>query len=493
MKRITMITFLPLLTIGVLSSFVAQCSKEEAGGNNGKPEQDNILVSEYVIRPDKTNTNPVSNLLVGFNLIYPHEKNLIWQDGKIAGYLKDVNVAFLRWPGGTVCSFYHWNSLTGEGWKDSWDPDHPVTPKSQSEFMDIDEYISLVKTTGATPLVGINMSSGWRWNRKQDGIHEAIALMQFCKEKNFKVEYWYLDNEPYQHDSNGGSKTPEEYADLINTYVPAMKAFDPTIKIVANWNAGFKNKRSDYDKLLRLAGANIDVIDAHWYWAWSDATWEKWLDKTPMVQWTGFTYAEDITYFRQMAKELGFPNIKLASLEWNTGPTKVGSSLTASRAAFPQAEMMMQFISGGLDYAAFWPIQWPDEASKARSFVNTSTNAANPNYQLFKYLGEMQGGLLTGIEITKTDTNMVAVAVQDADHKTLRICVLNKNTKDRVTDILMEKFPGMQFKEAQNYEINSDGSNYSINKVLLLKSEKTEVVKFLSKSTSLTMLTFKAK
>lgn len=482
-------TYLPLLAMLLLSSFVAKCAKDEAPGNTNHEET--IRESEFAFSLDKTKAIPVSDKLLGFNVIYPHEKNAIWQDGKIAGYLKDVNVAFIRYPGGTVCSYYHWNALTGEGWKDSWDATNPSPQKSPSEYMDIDEYMALVKATGATPLVGINMSSGWRWNRKDDGIKEAIALMQYCKDKNFDVKYWFLDNEPYQHDSNGGAKTAEEYAALINTYTPAMKAFDPTIKTVANWNSGFKNKRAEYEKLIGIAGANIDIIDAHWYWSWSDVSWEKWLEKTPMAQWTGYTYEADIQYFRQMVKDLGYPNIKLASFEWNTGPTKSGSTLTAGRAAFAQAEMMMQFISGGLDYAVFWPIHWPDEPSKARSFVNTSTNAANPNYHLFKFLGKMQGGTCIGSQIIKTGEKMVAIAVQESDKNTIRIGVLNKSSKDVVTDIQLTQFPGMVLGEAQTYTVTSDGSNYSLEKTALLKSEKADISKFLSKGISFTMLTFR--
>jgi hypothetical protein len=355
--------------------------------------------------------------------------------------------------------------------------------------MDIDEYISLAKNTGATPLVGINMSSGWRWNRTPDGIKEAIALMQHCKDKNFNVVYWYLDNEPYQPDSNGGSKTPEEYAGMINTYVPAMKAFDPNIKIVVNWNAGFKNKRAEYDKLIRLAGANIDVLDAHWYWSWNDASWDKWLGKTPMQQWTGYTYAEDIVYFRQMVKDLGFPGIKLASFEWNSGPTKT-NGFTVCQMALTQAEMMMQFISGGLDYAVFWPIHWPDESSKIRSFVNTATNAANPNYQLFRFLGKMQGGMLIGSQIVDGGKDIVTLVVLGKDLKSLMIAILNKDPNEVVTDIRMDKFPGMRFKDAQAYTLSQDGSNYSLDQVGLLKSDGAEVTKLKAKGISMTMLTF---
>jgi hypothetical protein len=487
MRKFVSMLCKPLMIMLLLSSFAVQCGKEKTAEINDKT--DVIYESEYAISPNINITSTVSNRLLGFNLIYPYETNAIWLSGKISGYLKDMNVAFLRYPGGTVCSYYHWNALSGEGWKDSWDPANPVTPKSPSEFMDIDEYMALVKSSGATPLVGINMSSGWRWNRTNDGIKEALALMQYCRDKNFQVEYWYLDNEPYQTDSNGGAKTPDQYATLINTYAPVMKAFDPKIKIVANWNAGFKNKRAEYNKLIQLAGANIDVIDAHWYWSYSDATWEKWLAKTPMEQWTGDTYTEDIVYFRQMVKELGYPNIKLASFEWNTGPTQ-GGTFTANRIALTQAEMMMQFISGGLDIAVLWPIHWPDLSNKVRSLYNETTNTVNPDYQLFKFLGKMQGGKLFDTQIIKAAKNMVSIPVLDADLKTLRFCILNKNTKDIVTDIQMDKFPEIRFKEAQVYTTNLDGGIYTLAKVDTLKSDKSNVTKFLAKSISLTMLTF---
>jgi len=487
MKNVKLNPRVELLVLFVLFSFFVNSKTTSISNKN----QNVIPESEYVIRPDNK-TSSVSDKLVGFNVVYPHETDVIWQNGKLAGYLKDIQIAFLRYPGGTVCSYYHWNALTGEGWKDSWDPANPVTPKSSSQFMDLDEYMKLVRLTRATPLVGINMSSGWRWNRQQDGLDEAIALMQYCKDKNFKVEYWFLDNEPYQHDSNGGAKTPEQYAELINTYVPVMKAFNPNIKIIANWNSGFKNKRTEYNKLIQLAGANIDVIDVHWYWNWNNATWKRWLEKTPMVQWTGDSYVEDIGYFHQMAKELGHPNIKLASFEWNIGSPK-GGTFTPSRIALAQAEMMMQFISGGLDMSIMWPMHWPDKTTKIRSLYNESTNTINPDYQLFKFFGKMQGGKYHETQIIKIAENMVSIAVQDVGSKLLRICVLNKNTYDLVTDIRMDQFTGMKFKEAKVFTVNDDGSNYKLEAAEILKSDNSKGLKFKSKSITLTMITFEKK
>src|SRR5690606_27842352 len=158
--------------------------------------------------------------------------------------------------------------------------------------------------------------------------------------------------------------------------------FNPDIQIVVNWNAGFRNKRNEYDRLIKLAGKNIDILDVHWYWSWSDTSWEKWFKSTPLMHWTGYSYENQIGYFREMVNELGHPHIKLASFEWNTGPIKSGSSLTACRAAFVQTEMMMQFIRGGLDYAVFWPIHWPNKAAVPRSFVDSESRTANPVYHI---------------------------------------------------------------------------------------------------------------
>lgn len=445
----------------------------------------------YIGYADAKTCLTISDKLMGFNLIYPHEKDMIWMDGKLAGYLRDMKVAFLRYPGGTVCSYYHWNALTGEGWKDSWDPNRQLVQKSPSEFMDIDEYITLVRKTGATPLVGINMSSGWRWNRQDDGLKEALTLMQYCKDQNFKVEYWYLDNEPYMHDSNGGSKTPEQYAALINVYAHIMKAFDPNIKIVVNWNAGFKNKRTEYDQLIRLAGANIDVIDVHWYWSWNDASWQKWIEKTPMVQWTGYTYDQDIKYFREMVKELGYPNIKMASFEWNTGSPKEG--FTPARMALTQIEMMMQFIKGGLDMAIMWPIHWPDTKSKNRSLYNEMIAEINPVYHLFNFFGNMQGGKYYDTKTLNSVRNMVSFIASDPDEKTLRICVLNKNNENITTEIQIDQFPLRKIKEALVYKVSDDGCSYSIEEIKVDTSKKNKLLGFRAPGISLTMLSIDIK
>ncbi len=446
---------------------------------------------KYSIKLIKNEKNPISKHLMGFNAVYAYEADFVWKDGKIEGYLKDVNASVMRYPGGTVCSFYHWDEPTGEGWQDSWDPINKVKPKAKSEFMDLDEFIALAQRSDFTPLLGINMSSGRRWNRIEDGIIEALALMKYCRDKNFKVKYWYLDNEPYQHDSNGGSKTIEEYAGLINQFASKMKEFNPDIEIIVNWNSAFEKRREEYQKLLSIAGKNIDVIDAHWYWSWNNPSFENWLEKTPMQVWTGDSYLSEIGYFRQMVKDFGYPDIKLASLEWNVGPIKE-KQLTPDQCALIQSEMMMQFILGGLDMATFWPLQAAGDALTTRSFVRRSDRVAQPAYPIFQFLGKTQGCSLIKSEGINDQPNLLNFVAVDEKKNIVRVCLLNKNGTDIHANFDSDLFKNLKLTESNAFVLTNhgDGSNMQILKLL---EQSGAGISFNAPGTSLTMLTFEKK
>ena len=416
------------------------------------PETDLVLTADMDAAPEGT----VSERLLGFNIVYAKNPDSLWTSGVLTRAIKDVNPGFLRYPGGTVNTYFHWEHPTGNGWEDLWDPAYDTAKdRPASEYMDIDEYIALVKETGAEPLVGINVNSGFRWGRVEDGIQEALRLMKYCRDKGLDVKYWYMGNEPYMHDCNGGASTPAEYGEMINAFVPRMREFDPDIKIVANWHATFRKHGGQYDELFAVAGKNIDVVDVHWYCMWGNASWDQWLSRTPCGVFTGDSYESEIRQFREIATRNGYPDTELASLEWNVGPGKrtEGPRLTPDQSALIQSEMLIQFIRGGLDMATFWPLFWDSEFG-FRSFFDKQTGKPQPISEIMKIFGRFQGMDVMDFSLEGAGEKIVAAAVRDKEKKEMHLCILNKN--DCEVSVSLDIAGSKKRAQIENYHISSD-------------------------------------
>lgn len=380
----------------------------------------------------------ISSNLFGYNIVYAETPDKVWNNGIIKKFTKDTKTSFIRYPGGTVVTYWHWKDPTGYGWEDSWDPAYNNTHKPGSEFMDIDEYISLVQELQINPMIGVNIHSGHKYDRMEEGVKDALDLMDYCSGKGINVEYWYLGNEPYMHDCNGGPLTIEEYAMLINTYADKMKQKNPSVKLIANWLANFYEKEEDYIELLKLAGHNIDIIDVHHYWDWNSASWERWLQKTPIGLWTGQTFMDNIKKFREITKENGYPNIQLATLEWNAGPGKsTEPKLNAAQNAFIQSEMMMQFMLGGMDIATFWPLFWKSGQFNERGIYNFNKEILNPNAILLSELSKFSANNYFDTTVNGQNKNIIHIFSEDPITKVFRGCVLNKNSE--IADLTVTK------------------------------------------------------
>lgn len=403
------------MTIGTVFALLIGTMYPSAAFETVGNEGDGRRYQELVISLDQLAGKIVSDKLLGFNIVGPTTPDSVWASGKLAKGIAATHPAFLRFPGGTVNTYTHWDNYNGVGWEDNWDQNYDKKrDKDPSQFTDLDEYFGILKKTGAYPLVGVNCVSGFVHNRIDDGIDEALRLMTYCKERGVKVEYWYLGNEMWSKGCNGGARTPAQYAEMINTFVPRMKAVDPDIKIVVDWRNPYKKFNEEYRELISLAGENIDVLDIHYYNIWGNASIESWLAATPNGVFTGQSYSEEIRAMKQMLAECGHPEIELAALEWNVGPGKNNTSgvpLKPGTCAMIQAEMMIQFMREGMYMACFWPLFWPEGHFTRRGFYNCETDTLYPSSEVLKYLGAFQGRELfeTPLEI---DENILCIAVK---------------------------------------------------------------------------------
>jgi len=349
-------------------------------------------------------------MLMGFNCVYKYEQDSIWADGKLERALRELKCGLLRWPGGTVVSTYHWKQMPG------------------TSIMDLEEYMGHVRATGAQPLVGINVHEGFLSGREQEGLDEARSLIEHCVRSNYQVKYWYIDNELYLPKPQP-RMSAEQYARSIGCYAAVLRAVDPKIEIVANWDPRWS---CGWETLVRVAGTDIGIADFHLYYhARKELSWSSWMQDTPMTMikpnpdQAGMAgrmpFSEMIQDFRAQAVSRGC-NWKLAALEWNLFKSPAGP-LSSFQGALVQAEQFGQFINAGLDMACFWPLHI--NGNKYRVLFDQHTGELNPNFEMFKMYSDVLGQKMLGSQADLPEVR--TVAARSLDGKTVTVYLLRKS------------------------------------------------------------------
>lgn len=470
----------------------------------GKSEETNPVGDVWITVDAKDMKGDISKMLTGVNMSYFYDTDKIWADGKIAGFLHEVKAGILRYPGGVETSRFHWESPEVDWYMDGWDPliqsrqDH----SGGDAYMNTDDYIRQCRAIGAEPLMGIDIQSGIRFNRIADSVKEAASWVKYGKDKNYNIKYWYLDNEPYWG-SNVGPMTIKEYVGYIRQFVPAMKAVDPDIKIIVDWQSVLSQPDywAEYEYLISEAGEYIDIIDVHFYWAWGYCTWDLWLKDNPMKvrQWCsvcpdqryiGPSFAEEIRGFHKKVEAMG-RNIKLASLEWNIAPNRE-VRFSCFQHALMQAEMLGQFIEGGLHMACMWPLTWTrgDLFGDFRTILDQENHKPTPSFYVFKLYSNVGGQKLIA---SRANQNYIHhVSAMSRDGETLWVYLLNKSGDKQVFDTVVD-ISGFIASKAEAVVFTSQDLSYDIGEL------KETVVNLDSKTGkwqsalppySLTMLTF---
>lgn len=464
-------------------------SKEQLDAFYSKPER----AVSITVRSKKT-LHTVNPAFPGINLSYFNSTDELWKKYGLQEKLKAAKVGALRYPGGEETSFFHWNHPGVNGYEDCWDDPsvHGTSPgrgrfqttwvapdqwDSNESFMNFDEFMENCIAIGAEPIVGINLSSGKKHNRRADGIAEALNWMRYCKEKGYAVQYWFLDNEPWNHEA-AHTFSHNEYAEECLAYGSAIKKEFPHVKLMANPSSSSGLYAKGIEQFMQIAGPVIDMIDVHWYWAWGKGSLEHWLAHTPLTnedKWKDpgqiRTYAEDIALIRSACAKAGFPNIGIAALEWNIAPSDWSQTFNQSLTAIIQAELLMEFAANNVEITCLWPLVWQtsrDVWSEQDPFPTlvTSDPPFTPTLStdLFRMLSGIAGKQL--IDTKTPNSDIVTISTKEA------LFVINKNPLRRritvktdfsdfaktSTDKPTGEMIGMKHQVVQSVDIQADGN-----------------------------------
>lgn len=186
--------------------------------------------------------------------------------------VKDLGISILRWPGGNFVSSYNWYDGIGPKSERPGRLDLAWNDVESNRF-GTDEFLKYTQLVGAEPYICVNLGLGtiddarfwveyangkqqtaWANKRRQNG-HEAP----------YNVKYWALGNEidgPWQM----GHKDAEDYAKFALEAAKAMRATDPSIKLVASGSSNYGADWRQWNRtVLQTLRNQIDYIALHTY------------------------------------------------------------------------------------------------------------------------------------------------------------------------------------------------------------------------------------
>ena len=239
---------------------------------------------EFTLRPVRS--DPLARFAIlfpGTGTVWIDQVSLMPGDAAPGGVRRDVfekikqlNPAFIRWPGGNVAQDYRW--LWAVGPRDERVTWTNLSWKNEPEPSDFgtDEFVAFARAAGAEPSITVNVEGGGAT------VEEAAAWVEYCNgpatskygamraanghPAPFAVKFWEVGNEIWG-DWVRGHSNAETYARNYNRYAKAMRAVDPSIKLIAvgdnnmNWNR----------TVLRAAGESIDYLAIHHYYGRHEA------------------------------------------------------------------------------------------------------------------------------------------------------------------------------------------------------------------------------
>ena len=195
--------------------------------------------------------------------------------GDVAQLVRDLNIPFVRYPGGNFVSAYNWED--GVGPRDQRPTRLDLAwHTSDNNAVGVHEFSDWCDTVGTQMMLAINLGSR--------GLDEARNFVEYVngpvgsywgdlRAKNgrkdpFDCKLWCLGNEmdgPWQV----GHKTADEYGRLANEVAKTLRAFDKSLELIVcgSSNADMKTYPEWERIVLEHTYENVDHISLHMYFA----------------------------------------------------------------------------------------------------------------------------------------------------------------------------------------------------------------------------------
>ena len=353
-------------------------------GCQGKNTSMDVLRLEI----DTHNSQPLRQALYGFNTNMMNG-DYGYLDTNFVELTKALAPKTLRFPGGTVGNFYHWEpggffesemaSTLNTKLNSRNKRNYARLQKLREGKIVFDDFIQLCNTLNITPVVVVNLWTG--------SPEESAAWVNYAKDKGYHVKHWELGNEYYLPHYLNKYPTAKAYIAEAKKHAAAMKAVDPDIKVsvcaspIAFHKEGWlvKTQQRKWDEGLAADTSFFDAYTVHVY-AYK-AVRKKEIEEMRgyLIGWIHFAVTEALDYYEKL-----FPDKEMWITEWNIANPANRVANTQLHAMYVGDFFLKMLTLPNVTQANFHVIAGPGKGFPAFSLITPG----NPGGTFWKYGGE---------------------------------------------------------------------------------------------------------
>ena len=315
-------------------------------------------------------------------------------DPQAVAQLRALRTGWIRWPGGNLASGYRW--LDGVGpWDRRPSLPNPSWPGLSSNFVGTDEYLHLSELVGTEPLITVNAGDGTaeeaaRWVEYANG--DTTTAMGRLRARNghpqpYGVRYWNVGNELWGH-WQVGYTNPTDHAHRYARFARAMRAADPSIRVIANGHGGHSESPPDpwNQPLLDLYGDELDIIDVHTYVGVPDETGLSPMDRAFLLSAIPLSYERWLSEFRDDLLRRDLDDVRVIVGEYNGSIRSASEEADRLAALLIYAAYLHAFIRQGEYIIGANATEYSPFNPRALPF-----GRMHPRYDLFRTYAEIAG------------------------------------------------------------------------------------------------------
>ena len=301
----------------IMTFLLVTCSQRSvlhSGGQNqtdSHGHSDSVSV-EYTVSIKRSSNILLNKTLYGMNQPYPQKAISIREMSNLPE-IASLNIALLRFPGGTLGNYYRWSF---DGYEVSDLDKYPVhdTPYRREVFstygkggkkVGFPDYVNWLKRDRIDGLFVLNVCT------EPDPGH-IVSALNYAKSEGVKVRYCELGNELFYPGVRGDKfRTVQDYISRVKPLIRRLKAAFPEVKLAVPISEdGSWDKGVAWNEGIANTDIEIDAYVIHPYLRFSGPA-ESYL-KSEISEFTQ-------RIFPAMLKRLGtqFPGKKIWITEWN--------------------------------------------------------------------------------------------------------------------------------------------------------------------------------